>query len=99
MQTCIWPSGCLCHSLSRASVKSRLVLPFWYRLTSIVPEKGPLNVCVCVRVRVRVHVRVLVRVCVCVGHNYEPTKRLNDVLGEAPHPAWEGAILGGHTRA
>jgi len=31
------------HSLSHASVKSRLVLPFWYRLTGVVPEKGPLN--------------------------------------------------------
>ena len=48
MQTCIWPSCCHCHSLSLASVKSRLVLPFWYRLTQVVPEKGPLNVCVCV---------------------------------------------------
>ena len=47
MQTCIWPSWCHCHSLSLASVKSRLVLPFWYRLTWVVPEKGPLNVCVC----------------------------------------------------
>ena len=28
--------------------KSRSVLPFWYRLTRVVPEKGPLNVCVCV---------------------------------------------------
>jgi len=38
-----------CHSLSLASVKSRLVLPFWYRPTRvIVPEKGPLNGCVCV---------------------------------------------------
>ena len=29
--------------------KSRLVLPFWYHLTRVVPEKGPLNgwVCVC----------------------------------------------------
>ena len=48
MQTCIWPSWCHCHSLSLASVKSRLVLPFWYRLTRVVPEKGPLNGCVCV---------------------------------------------------
>jgi len=32
MQTCIWPSWCHCHSLSLTSVKSRLVLPFWYRL-------------------------------------------------------------------
>ena len=43
----IWPSWCHCHSLSLASVKSRLVLPFWYRLTWVVPEKGPLNGCVC----------------------------------------------------
>ena len=26
-----------------------LVLPFWYRLTWVVPEKRPLNVCVCLR--------------------------------------------------
>ena len=31
-----------------ASVKSRLVLPFWYRLTWVVPEKWLLNGCVCV---------------------------------------------------
>jgi len=32
-----------------ASVKSRLVLPLWYRLTRVVLDKGPLNgVCVCV---------------------------------------------------
>jgi len=37
-----------CHSLSLASVKSRLVLPFWYRLTWVVPDKWPLNGCVCV---------------------------------------------------
>ena len=45
VQTCIWPSWC--HSLSLASVKSRLVLPFWYRLIRVFPDKGPLNVCVC----------------------------------------------------
>ena len=48
MQTCIWPSWCHCHSLSLASVKSRLVLRFWYQLTRVAPEKGPLNGCVCV---------------------------------------------------
>ena len=48
VQTCTWPSCCHCHSLSLASVKSRLILPFWYRLTRIVPDKGPLNGCVCV---------------------------------------------------
>ena len=49
VQTCIWPSWCHCHSLFLASVKSRLVLPFWYRLTWVFPEKGPLNGCVCSR--------------------------------------------------
>ena len=48
VQTCIWPSWCHCLSLSLASVKSRLVLPFWYRLTRVVLDKGPLNGCVCV---------------------------------------------------
>ena len=50
MQTCIWPSWYHCHLLYLASVKSRLVLPFWYWLTWVVPDKWPLNryVCVCV---------------------------------------------------
>ena len=48
VQTCIWASWCHCHSLSLASVKSRLVLPFWYWLTRVVPEKKPINGCVCV---------------------------------------------------
>jgi len=47
VQTCIWPSWCHCHSLSLASEKSRLVSPFWYQLTWVVPDKGPLNVCAC----------------------------------------------------
>ena len=57
MQTCMWPSWCHCHSLTLASVKSRLFLflPFWYRLTQVVTEKGPLNGCVCV--------------CVCVVYS------------------------------
>jgi len=28
-----------------SSVKFRLALPFWYQLTWVVPDKGPLNVC------------------------------------------------------
>jgi len=40
VQTCIRPSWYHCHSLSLVSVKSRLVLPFWYRLTWVVLEKG-----------------------------------------------------------
>ena len=54
VQTCIWPSWCHCHSLSLASVKSRSVLPFWYWLTRVVLDKGPLNGCVCL--------------CVCVWY-------------------------------
>ena len=48
VQTCVWPSGFHCHSLSIASVKSRLVLPFWYWLIRVVLDRGPLNGCVCV---------------------------------------------------
>ena len=59
VQTCIQPSGCHCHSLSLASVKSRLVFPFWYRLTWVVPDKGPLNGCVCVCVCERSHCYLL----------------------------------------
>ena len=46
VQVCIWPICCQCHSLSLASVKSRLVLPFWYQPIRVVPEKEPLNGCV-----------------------------------------------------
>ena len=48
VQTCIWPRGFHFHSLSLASVKSRLVLPFWYRPTRVVLDKGLLNGCVCI---------------------------------------------------
>ena len=65
MQTCIWPCWCHCHSLSLASVKSRLVLPFWYRLTRVIPEKGPLSGCLCVCVRV------------CVNSQYTCSRRLH----------------------
>ena len=37
----------LTYLLTLAPVKSRLVLPLWYRLTWVVPDKGPLNGCVC----------------------------------------------------
>ena len=42
VQTWIRLSRCHCHSLSLASVKSRLVLHFWHQLTRVVPDKGPL---------------------------------------------------------
>ena len=64
--------------LSLASVKSRLFSPFWYRLTRVVLEKGPLNGCV----------------CVCAGHNYVMVTcfRLYSEIGVyhdlAGHLAW-----------
>jgi len=48
------PADSTATHLSLASEKSRLVLLFWYRLTWVVPEKGPLNGCVCVCVCVLV---------------------------------------------
>jgi len=51
VQTCIWPSWCHCHSLSLASVKSRLVLPFWYRLhLGSSGQRAVKRVCVCMYV-------------------------------------------------
>jgi len=41
---CIWPSRCHCHSLSLAPEIqigfTFLVLPFWYRLTLVIPDKS-----------------------------------------------------------
>ena len=54
LSVCSEVQTCHCYSLSLASVKSRLVLPFWYWLTQVVPVKGPLNGC------------VFVCLCVCV---------------------------------
>ena len=47
VQMCTWSSWCHCHPLFLASVKSRLVLPFWYRLTQVSPDTGPFNWCCC----------------------------------------------------
>ena len=47
VQTCIWPSGFYCHSLSLAQVKSRLFLPFWYRLLGGPGQRAFKWVCVC----------------------------------------------------
>ena len=69
VQTCIWPSWCHSHSLSLASVKSRLVLPFWYRLTWIVPDKGPLNGCVCMFLWYVCKKACLVHKMTLVSHN------------------------------
>jgi len=55
------PADATATHLSLASVKSRLVLPFWYRLTRVVPEKGQLNGCV----------------CACVNTNWKNSRALN----------------------
>jgi len=47
MVICLERGAYLLMLLSLASVKSRLVLPFWYRLTRVVPEIGLVNGCVC----------------------------------------------------
>jgi len=57
-----------------ASVKSRLVSPFWYRLTRVVPDKGPLNGCVCVCV-----CNKLVRCC-CVQKFVHELRITNQVM-------------------
>ena len=50
-------------------MKSRLVLPFWYQLTWVVPEKGPLNRCVCLR-----ETFYIVHKCGCRKTNVDYTK-------------------------
>ena len=62
-------------------------LPFLYRLTRVVPEKGPLNVCVCVCVR------ACVRACVCfvcVHIKWFTVVHINDttVSTAAPHVSY-----------
>jgi len=51
IKRCIWPSWYHCHSLSIASVKSRLVLPFWYWHARVIPDRiqrALKQLCVCV---------------------------------------------------
>ena len=81
VQTCIWPNWCHWHSLSLAAVKSRLVLPFWYWLTRVVLDKGPLNGCVCCTTHIVVVLscmkpRLLGYVCGCSGLMYGFTRML-----------------------
>ena len=52
VQTCIWPSWCHCHSLSLASVKSRLVFTFLVLAHLGSPGQRAVKcVCVCVHRR------------------------------------------------
>ena len=82
VQTCTWPSWCHCHLLSLASVKSRLVLPFWYWLNQVVLDKGPLNGCVCTMHSIRCGLLFcywcsMDRLCVCWPQTWTVQKWLN----------------------
>ena len=67
VQTCIWPSWCHCHSLSLASVKSRLVLLFLYRLTVSCSSKIQIGFTFLLPAHLgSPGQRVVKRVCVCV---------------------------------
>jgi len=43
-------------------------LPFWYRLTQAVPEKGPLNVCVGVPLTLTIYCRFKISVTILLLH-------------------------------
>ena len=45
---CIRSSWCHCHPIISCFSKIQNGLPFWCRLTQVILEKRPLNVCVCV---------------------------------------------------
>ena len=87
VQTC-W---CHCHSPSLASVKSRLVLPFWYRLTRVVPDKGPLIGCVCVCVLQQLVCHCSARACVrvCVRQTSSATAQFTRGSWSALRSGWK----------
>ena len=61
LYACNGPADSNATTSSLASLKSRMVLPFWCRLTWVVLERGPLNGCCCcleIGFTVRVSVRV-----------------------------------------
>jgi len=51
--------------LSKIQIRFYLSGTFWYRLTWVVPDKGPLSVCVCVCACACVCARARVRACAC----------------------------------
>ena len=95
VQTSIWPSWCHCHSLSLASVKSRLVLPFWYQLTWIVQEKGIKWVCVRACVLTYLQPHVLLSDMYAVSHCFIAFSALTLLVGrQEGHPACKKLSVG-----
>jgi len=95
VQTCMRPSWCHCRSLSLASVKSRLVLPFWNQLTRVVPEKGPLNRCVCFSV-LTLATSVLYVICRSSSDGVQETEALRticDLVSQHRRAGWDGCYL------
>jgi len=64
MQTCIWPSRCHCHSLSLASVKSRL---FWVPAHPDSPGQRAVKRCVYVSAERTVYFTSILSSVWCVG--------------------------------
>jgi len=79
-QTCILPSWGHCHSLSLASAKSRFVLPFWYRLTWVVREKGPLNGCMYVMYILLLYLSVELKHCALIRCSYYKFHRVISLI-------------------
>ena len=101
VRTCIWPSWCHCHSLSLATVKSRLVLPFWYRLTRVFLDKGPLNGCLCVCKQHQVPVldAGYCYRCLSASVGYTGEQRNNNSTTETPYRTWIWLRLSNHILA
>jgi len=99
VQTCIWPSWCHCHSLSVASVKSRLVSPFWYRLTQVFLDKGPSDGCVCVCLTGCVALWIIssyrlgLKVCGLVLHNWSCLHYCSPLVNVIVHVLCSGVLL------
>ena len=85
VQTCIWPSWCHCHSLSLASVKSRLVYLFGTGSpgqSRKKAEKGPLKrVCVCVCV------------CIIVKRNFCVTEQREKASSKSSQLVYKSVIV------
>ena len=60
---CIWSSWCHCHPIISCFSKILNGLPFWCRLTQVVLEKRPLNVCMCMYVSHINHVLFYCSIC------------------------------------